>query len=360
MNKLQFTLPFLRFKEFKKNLINFSYINDVSEIKNGVGFPIIFQEKNDSKISFYKVSDLNQSSREINSLFSIDYKNIERLNSKPFFKPSICFAKIGEACKLNRKKVISSNFYFIDNNMSSLIPFDNIEFYYFYYFLCKLNFNSFIKTSNLPSIDIDILKKHKIFYPDIKEQIKISKFFSLLDKHIELWERKLQFTKLKKSWFINFVWRNSSFSEVNFLELFDYYDIQNKNFEKYTIGKKGIIKMNTIKETTENGRAFYKNSIIFGLGSNEIGVSIDKIGSCSPIYLTYKVKDSIYTKYFFYFSNYIFKEKENYFCKKSTRREKEISRKLLEKIKIKLIDFDSLWKMDILDFFTKEITFLDK
>ena len=210
MSKLQFTLPFLRFKEFKKNLVNFSYINDVSEIKNGVGFPIIFQEKSDSKISFYKVSDLNQSSREINSLFSIDYKNIERLNSKHFFKPSICFAKIGEACKLNRKKVIKSNFYFIDNNMSSLIPFDNIEFYYFYYFLCKLNFNSFIKTSNLPSIDIDMLKNHKIFYPDIKEQIKISEFFSLLDKHIELWERKLQLYLLKKKHYLNSMFSNDS------------------------------------------------------------------------------------------------------------------------------------------------------
>ena len=196
-------LPFLRFKEFKKNLVNFSYINDVSEIKNGVGFPIIFQEKSDSKISFYKVSDLNQSSREINSLFSIDYKNIERLNSKPFFKPSICFAKIGEACKLNRKKVISSNFYFIDNNMSSLIPFDTIEFYYFYYFLCKLNFNSFIKTSNLPSIDIDMLKNHKIFYPDIKEQIKISKFFLLLDNNIKLSQENIDNLKIKKLFYIN-------------------------------------------------------------------------------------------------------------------------------------------------------------
>ena len=152
-------------------------------------------------------------------MFSIDYKNIERLNSKPFFKPSICFAKIGEACKLNRKKVIKSNFYFIDNNMSSLIPFDNIEFYYFYYFLCKLNFNSFIKTSNLPSIDIDMLKNHKIFYPDIKEQIKISKFFSLLDKHIELWERKLQLYLLKKKYYLNKLYiDNDLFPHLRFKE----------------------------------------------------------------------------------------------------------------------------------------------
>lgn len=246
------------------------------------------------------------------------------------------------------------------------IKISNLFYFYFYYLIQTKKFQKDLKKKSIlnatpPKINIIDLYSLKICFPNsIKEQEKISKFFYLLDKHIELWERKLQFTKLKKSWFINFVWRNSPFSEVNFLELFDYYDIQNKNFEKYTIGKKGIIKMNTIKETKENGRAFYKNSIIFGLGSNEIGVSIDKIGSCSPIYLTYKIKDNIYTKYFFYFSNYIFKEKENYFCKKSTRREKEISRKLLEKIKIKLIDFDSLWKMEILDFFTKEITFLDK
>ncbi|KFB08020.1 hypothetical protein, partial [Malacoplasma iowae] len=244
---------------------------------------------------------------------------------------------------------------FSDEGVVVLKSKNNNEKFYFYLLQS-------LKIKNLGySRHFKLIRKYNFaFTPDTNEQIKISKFFSLLDKHIELWERKLQFTKLKKSWFINFVWRNSPFSEVNFLELFDYYDIQNKNFEKYTIGKKGIIKMNTIKETKENGRAFYKNSIIFGLGSNEIGVSIDKIGSCSPIYLTYKIKDNIYTKYFFYFSNYIFKEKENYFCKKSTRREKEISRKLLEKIKIKLIDFDSLWKMEILDFFTKEITFLDK
>ena len=38
---------------------------------------------------------------------------------------------------------------------------------------------------------------------DIEEQIKIGKFLLLLDKHIELWERKLQLYLLKKKYYLN-------------------------------------------------------------------------------------------------------------------------------------------------------------
>ena len=44
----------------------------------------------------------------------------------------------------------------------------------------------------------------------IDEQIKISKFFSLLDKHIELWERKLQLYLLKKKHYLNSMFSNHS------------------------------------------------------------------------------------------------------------------------------------------------------
>ncbi len=69
---------------------------------------------------------------------------------------------------------------------------------------------------NLPKTDF---LKFSILIPSINEQIKISKFFSLLDKHIELWERKLQLCLLKKKYYLNKLYiDNDLFPHLRFKE----------------------------------------------------------------------------------------------------------------------------------------------
>ena len=60
---------------------------------------------------------------------------------------------------------------------------------------------------NLPKTDF---LKFSILIPSINEQIKISKFFSLLDKNIKLWERKLQLYLLKKKYYLNSMFSNDA------------------------------------------------------------------------------------------------------------------------------------------------------
>ena len=60
------------------------------------------------------------------------------------------------------------------------------------------------------TLSLENFKSTKIFLCKINEQMKISKFLSTLNKHIELWERKLQLYLLKKKHYLNSMFSNHS------------------------------------------------------------------------------------------------------------------------------------------------------
>ena len=55
----------------------------------------------------------------------------------------------------------------------------------------------------LPNIQKSDLEKIKVVNPGILEQMKISKFLSLLDKEIELLEKNISYLKNKKKFYIS-------------------------------------------------------------------------------------------------------------------------------------------------------------
>ena len=78
-----------------------------------------------------------------------------------------------------------------------------IHLYYLFYLLqtheMKKIFHNYSEQGTQSNLSQKTLKNLKIcFTSNCSEQIKIGKFLLLLDKHIELWERKLQLYLLKK------------------------------------------------------------------------------------------------------------------------------------------------------------------
>ena len=52
--------------------------------------------------------------------------------------------------------------------------------------------------------------------PSLPEQQKIAQFFSLLDHHIKLWERKLELCQLKKKYYLDKMFANKDFPKLRF------------------------------------------------------------------------------------------------------------------------------------------------
>lgn len=109
------------------------------------------------------------------------------------------YATIGEIC-INKIDVA------LPQSIFGIVFKDNLILEYMYYIFLKSK-SKFIKMQQVgsqPNISLDIIKKININITyDIEEQTKIAKFFTLLDKQIDLLVHKLQLLEVKKKYYLN-------------------------------------------------------------------------------------------------------------------------------------------------------------
>ena len=168
---------------------------------------------------------------------------------------------------------------------------------------------------NLPKTDF---LKFSILIPSINEQIKISKFFSLLDKNIKLWERKLQLYLLFFNYYHKYFF-NLKITEMD-CKINDYYCIPLKKAidkNKYINYKKMILKLNNqgyeltndSPIATEKGRSYFvreKNELLIGK-QNIHNSSFYVLGDIGDKFVTSNAlmslisREDISTKYLYYF-----------------------------------------------------------
>ena len=82
--------------------------------------------------------------------------------------------------------------------MQALIAKEDFDLKFSYYSLNKINFNKYVIGSTIPHIYFKDYSKETVFVPSINEQKKISAFITLVDKKIELMEKKYDSLKLYK------------------------------------------------------------------------------------------------------------------------------------------------------------------
>ena len=193
---------------------------------------------------------------------------------------------------------------------------DNLfNLHFLYYCLLKNNLASEGYKRHFP-----ILKTKNFYITTNKLQNKIIKDYELLKKEI----KNRIFAKLL------------SCEKRHFLEIFTpFIELNNNDYPQYTIGKQGLLPLpiESQKYKKKHHIVFKENTCIFGIGINEVGVSIDTIGCCSPIYKVYSINDKIIDTYFLQqFINKYLMLNINKITKKSTRREFEIDNSELLKI----------------------------
>ena len=79
-------------------------------LKGGAGFPIEEQGLSGLELPFYKVKDLRENGPSLSKTdHYVSRETALRLGAYIFPKNSLVFAKVGEAVKLNRYKLLSTN-----------------------------------------------------------------------------------------------------------------------------------------------------------------------------------------------------------------------------------------------------------
>ena len=167
-------------------------IKNLGKFQSGFGFKNKYQGYSNYEIPFFKVSDLNNNIKYMNtSQNTVNIKMCNEMKYTPIDKPSILIAKLGEAIYLERKRIIDKP-YLIDNNLLSFIPFNNINIEFIYYLFLNFNFSRFAQQTAVPSLSPKDIGDIKCFIPNtFEEQEKIANIFISVDKKIELLNNNL-------------------------------------------------------------------------------------------------------------------------------------------------------------------------
>ena len=137
----------------------------------------------------------------------------------------------------------------------------------------------------------------------------------------------------------------------NFYDVFFPYSKNNEeNLKQFTIGKYGLTPKISEYHSYEvkNHKVFGPNTLLLGIGAEEVGVSISEVGCVSPIYNTFKISniaDSLYLKYLI---PIIIQQNKFNITHTSTRRDYEIEITELRKIQFLLPPLETQRKISTL------------
>ena len=90
---------------------------------------------------------------------------------------------------------------------------------------------------------------------------------------------------------MNIKFNHSKWKEYDFNDIFTEYSKTNtENLEQFTVGKYGLTTKltDTCSYNIQNHKVFEPNTLLIGIGAEEVGVSVTEQGCVSPIYSTFK------------------------------------------------------------------------
>ena len=187
-------------------------LGELCELRAGSTFPRPYQGKPSGEYPFIKVSDMNRTENSVliqGANNWVDDADLSHLKAKPFLPGTTVFAKIGEALKQNRLRLLIRPTV-IDNNMMGATPNASlVNPRYFYYALSQFDFAQVAGGTALPYLTVGALSSLTLRVPPLSEQRAIAHVLGTLDAKIEL-NRRMNETleqiakTLFKSWFVNF------------------------------------------------------------------------------------------------------------------------------------------------------------
>lgn len=142
--------------------------------------------------------------------------------------------------------------------MQALIAKEDFDLKFSYYSLNKINFNKYVIGSTIPHIYFKDYSKETVFVPSINEQKKISAFITLVDKKIELMEKKyekiIQFKKsvLEKIFKKELNFKNNEWITIKLKDIGQFYRGHSYNSSNVTQRGLLVLRSNNIKNNKIN------------------------------------------------------------------------------------------------------------
>jgi len=168
-------------------------LGELVDFAAGFGFPKEYQGDIAGTIPFYKVSDMNISSNTVH-MYESNNKVCEvilkKIRAKVYPKGTVIFPKIGMAVFTNKKRILSTNSTF-DNNVMGLIP-RKINGLFLYYYLLTVDLSKLSRTTTMPSISQQDVKKITIPFPDRQIQQQIVENLDSIRKLQELNQKEIE------------------------------------------------------------------------------------------------------------------------------------------------------------------------
>jgi len=165
---------------------------EVSDIRSGYGFPLIYQGEKKGDLPFFKVGDISRTVTQGKIYLDISdnyisNKECNKLKAVPFKAGTIVFAKIGEALKLNRRAILLTDS-LVDNNVAGILPREGVENKYLFNFLKTIKLGDISRATTVPSVRLSDLQRIRIPIPPLNEQkrivTKLDELLSRLDAGI--------------------------------------------------------------------------------------------------------------------------------------------------------------------------------
>lgn len=297
------------------------------------------------------------------------------LNSCNAYPGDIIFAKMmpaGRACVLPE---IYKRYLLGSDAIRCKLDLNKCDLFFFLENINRISFRNFIASKTTGStrkrIGLPELRNLTLLIPEIQEQRKIGKIFSIIEEKLNVTNKIITTLKKYKRGLIQKGLKLllKSSVQVPFINLFEEQKERNiSNFKQYTVGKDGLKKIEETNYELSNHLVFHPNCLLVGIGIDEIAISENITGSVSPVYKVYAIDDFKYVDYCKYYLKPLLWKRKAFITKKSTRREFEIDINELRKMKLPACnneEFKSLYKIirlvdNKIDYVTHKYKFLIK
>jgi len=187
-------------------------LGDVCTLRAGSAFKKKYQGLGDGDLPFIKVSDMNLPSNQFRIQKANNWVSQEtaiEIGAKPFPAGTVVFAKIGEAIKQNRVRLLTIPT-LIDNNMLGAMPNLNlVQPHYLMFALGTIGLDRWATGTAMPYLTQGTLNGVPIELPDMRTQRKIAAVLAAYDELIENNLRRIEILEemaqaVYREWFVNF------------------------------------------------------------------------------------------------------------------------------------------------------------
>lgn len=185
---------------------------DVCSLRGGSAFKPALQGRTSGKYPFIKVRDFNSSQNLIrinDADHWVEETDTSSIQGKPFVSGTSVFAKIGEALKHNRVRLLTRRT-FIDNNLMGAVPKPEVvEPNFLFQLLRTFDFGASNAGTAVPYLTASNLGRSEVLVPPLDVQSRIVAILGAYDDLIEVNRRRIALMeemarRLFQEWFIHF------------------------------------------------------------------------------------------------------------------------------------------------------------